>query len=180
VRFDPIGVPLSAAAAAALAWWRETAARGELEPGYLLHGRPGDPPVVCLATDAGALAVGAVCGLDALWAALAPEDLDTSSSRREAIAPLYALRRWGPGWSGRVLLCLVDSQAVCGALNRGHLRGDGTSVVEAIHELALALGVRLLAAWCPREANRWADALSKAESADEAARVAGDLGLRLW
>jgi len=48
-----------------------------------------------------------------------------------------------------------------------------------LHEHAARAKIGLLAAWCPREANRAADALSKARTRDEAREVAREWGLEL-
>jgi len=139
-----------------------------------------------ITSDAGDHGGGAVFGNEAIHTVWSASDALQSSDYREARMTLEAVVRWANVWASdpraqpRQVLLLMDNLGNVFNINRGRARRpEVTTIISQIYDIAEANNIVFVAAWLPREANLEADALSKCQSTQEAARVATQLGLRL-
>lgn len=91
-----------------------------------------------------------------------PEISALHSGKRELIAAVEALRRWGPDLNHRFILLYSDNIEVISAINRGTSRVPFTrDIIKQIAYLSLEFGFQIRARHVPGPENTYADALSR-------------------
>lgn len=129
----------------------------------------------------GALVTSADGSDEALWGAVAARDGDSSGSAETSGLLAVARTKFPTEWRNSTVVWVSDSVGCAQAICRSRAR-YGTRLwhnLEAIHALADAYGVTLLAAWVPRTAMTRADALSHHRTPETAAAWATGEGVAL-
>jgi len=150
-----------------LGWWMQAAATGGLTCSMPLGA--GGCRLDTVWVDASSTSLGAVTRDTAVWSALAPEERQMSSAQRELRAMLMFLRAQGARLRHCYLALCSDSAAAVMGFNKGRLEGNSAQRdMQECYDIIARYGIRAAAVYLPREYNREADALSKAEDSVQA------------
>ena len=116
------------------------------------------------ASDAGMGALTMSSGMEPLAvaaAALPTRDRDTSSTYRELMGVRWCIDVFGRDYAGKRVALLTDNQAVPRMCRRGSSVPACNDLAVEIAALAATHKMQLACVWIPREANEWADDLSR-------------------
>lgn len=159
---------------ASLAWWQSPsgvkASCGIIAREHLLAAHTAITPV--LQGDAAReIAFGVVQGGEAIWGSFSPgfRASDASSTLAECYASLMGLLHFGGKNTTPVTVIESDSSSNVYAINSSTSGSPAClKLLRALHAAAAAVETDIVAAFVPRQSNTLSDALSKAESIEEA------------